>query len=83
MSGGKITQEERIKLHEVIFEVKRVGKMVRVVAVDPITGVEVTTIAPFNVGKTNWQRLAQRKLEYVLTKKLHAKNEKKGRGFIV
>jgi hypothetical protein len=83
MSGERITEHNRIKLAEVIFEVTRVGKMVRVNAIDPITGVEVTSIAPVSVGKNHWERLAKRKLEYVLTKKLRKKKEGGGTDFLV
>ncbi|MCW9045973.1 MAG: hypothetical protein OQK35_06525 [Alphaproteobacteria bacterium] len=83
MPGEKITRSERIRLSEVIFEIRHVGRMVRVIAVDPITAIEVSTIVPFTVGQKNWERLAKRKLEYVITKKLRANEKKKGTGFIV
>ena len=35
-----------VYLPEVLFQFYRVGKSVRIVAIDPITRTEVTTIAP-------------------------------------
>ena len=82
MSNSSQNPPNRIELDEVIFEITRVGNMVRVNAVDPITGTEVVSIAPVSAGKAQWERLAKRKLEYVLTKRMQ-KNNEGGTGFLV
>lgn len=53
---------------EVLFEMQRVGKIMRVTAIDPITGTEVISVVDPRQGMTVIKRLAARKLEYVLEK---------------
>jgi len=55
-------------LGEVLFEFKRHGNVLRVVAIDPKTGTEVIMIADPRQSKMVIQRLAARKLAYVLAK---------------
>jgi hypothetical protein len=59
----------RIQLEEVIFEFVRVGNVVRVNAVDPVTATEVTIVGSPSVSTEHLKRVAKRKLEYVLAKK--------------
>jgi len=66
----------RVVLKEVIFEITHMGNMVRIAAIDPITGTEVISVAPKSLGKAQWQRHAKRKLEYVMTKNKKAKKHK-------
>lgn len=58
-----------VHLPEILFEFRRVGKITRVVAIDPITGIEVTMVgAPgYTIGML--KRFAARKLAYVIAKK--------------
>ncbi len=58
-----------VYLPEVLFEFRRVGKGVRVVAIDPITGTEVTMVAPHEADKEDVKLVAARKLAYVMAKK--------------
>ncbi|MEK9723706.1 MAG: hypothetical protein VW405_09525 [Rhodospirillaceae bacterium] len=53
-------------LREVLFEFHQVGKHLRVNAIDPITGTEVTMICDPKVGQEQLKRLAMRKLIYVM-----------------
>lgn len=54
--------------HEVIFEYKQIGSIVRVTAIDPATGTEVTFQAPAATSRWDLQNTAMRKLRYVLQK---------------
>ena len=61
-----------VYLPEVLIEYRRVGKMLRVIAIDPITRIEVITIAPLDATKNEIKRNAARKLAYVIAKKKQA-----------
>lgn len=58
-----------VYLPEVLFEFYRIGKNLRVNAIDPRTGVEVSMIADPRYGETLIKRLAARKLAYVIAKR--------------
>jgi hypothetical protein len=58
-----------VYLPEVLIEYRRVGKMLRVIAIDPITRIEVIMIAPLDATKNEIKRNAARKLAYVIAKK--------------
>jgi len=60
---------EDVPLSEVLFEFHQVGKVVRVTAIDPRTGVEVVMVGAPKYGKETLKRLATRKLRYVLAKR--------------
>jgi hypothetical protein len=60
-----------VYLPEVLFEWRRVGKSLRVTAIDPITGTEVVMVAPAKTTRKEIKRNAARKLAYVLSKKLN------------
>lgn len=65
-----MTDEHDIDLPEVLFEFRYVGqRSVRVSAIDPRTGVEVTLVGDPTYGDEMLKRLATRKLKYVLRKK--------------
>ena len=66
-------------LSEVLCEFQRMGNIMRVVAIDPKTGTEVTMIADPRHSQIIIKRLAARKLAYVLGKK--AQKEQKAKGF--
>jgi len=53
---------------EVIFEFRRVGAAVKVSAVDVVSGIEVSIVGDPAVGEATLQRLARRKLDYVLAR---------------
>jgi len=55
-------------LGEVLFEFQRHGNILRVTAIDPKSGTEVIMVADPRQSKTVIQRLAARKLAYVMAK---------------
>ena len=63
-----------INLSEVIFEFQRVGKMTRVVAIDPVSNTEITMVGAPGYGQEALKTLAMRKLKYVIAKNLNAKS---------
>jgi len=58
-----------VYLPEVLIEMRRVGKSIRVIAIDPITRIEVTMVAPVDATREEIKRHAANKLAYVLGKK--------------
>ena len=52
-----------------LIEFVRVGKTVKVSAIDPVTMIEVSMVGPANAGPETPKRNAVRKLEYVIEKK--------------
>lgn len=54
---------------DVIFELLRVGHALKVSAVDPATGTEVSIVGDPAVGESALKRLAMRKLEYMLARR--------------
>jgi hypothetical protein len=52
-----------------LFEFRRVGNVVRVSAIDPVTGTEVTMVAAPGHSEYMIKRIAARKLAYVIDKK--------------
>lgn len=66
-----------------LIEFQSVGNSVKVSAIDPETGVEVSIVGPPNVGREILSRTAARKLDYVLRKRGLAdkpKEDSSGRG---
>jgi hypothetical protein len=57
---------------EVLFEFHRIGNSLRVAAIDPVTNIEVTIVAPAWCGERNAQRVALQKLMYVRGKRARA-----------
>lgn len=51
-----------------IVESRQVKNVVRVTAVDPRTGIEATIVTPLRVSQIQREKLAVRKLIYVLNK---------------
>lgn len=62
-------EPEDVDLNEVLFEMVRVGNYVRVNAIDPATGTEVTMVGAAGAGEETLKRLAARKLAYALAKR--------------
>ncbi len=54
---------------EYLLEYIRHGNSVKVCAVDPVTGLEVSIVGPANAGREALKRTAVAKLEYVLKKR--------------
>ena len=54
---------------EVLFEFKQIGHSVKVSALDPTSGAEVSIIGPATAGEAQLKRVALNKLQYVLAKK--------------
>lgn len=56
-------------LHQVLFEFQRIGNVMRVVAIDPVTMIEVTMVADPRQSQDTIKKVAARKLAYVIAKK--------------
>lgn len=54
---------------EVLFELFPIGMLVKVVAVDSLTGTEVVIQGPASAGEAMLKQTALKKLKYVLDKK--------------
>jgi hypothetical protein len=54
--------------NEVLIEYVRVGAIVRVTAIDPVTGTEVVFQAPASLHPSELRQTAVNKLKYVLKK---------------
>lgn len=52
-----------------LLEFTRIGPQVKVVACDPMTGVEAVVIVPANTSQKDMAALAVRKLRYQMEKK--------------
>ncbi len=48
---------------EVLFEFKQVGSVVRVAAIDSVSGLEVTVMGPVTASRSDLQKLALGKLK--------------------
>ena len=68
---NKISREE-FDLPEILLEIRRLGKSLRVIAIDPASGTEVTMVAPANATKAVIKKNAASKLAYVISKKKEA-----------
>ncbi len=54
---------------EYLIEMRRVGDYIKVAAIDPVTNTEVSIVGSARATERQLQRVAVRKLEYVLNKK--------------
>lgn len=57
------------KLREILYEMRQVGNAIKVTAIDPATGVEVSIVGSSNTSEFSLKENAKRKLEYVLKKR--------------
>ena len=64
-----MVEPQDVNLREVLYEFRSVGRYLRVNAIDPRTGIEVSMIADPRYGETLIKRLAARKLAYVISKR--------------
>ena len=62
--------DRTVNLTQVLFEFIPQGRYVKVSAVDPVTGMEVSIVGDASAPQSTLQRLAKRKLEYVITKQM-------------
>lgn len=53
---------------EILFEIQPFGNVLRVIAVDAATGIEVTIVGDPRMNTRDLQALARRKLDYVMAK---------------
>jgi hypothetical protein len=51
--------------HEIILEIRRIGNVFRVAAIDTVTLKEVVFMTPANATKLQVQMLAKQKLSYI------------------
>lgn len=65
-----MAEQGRVRLKQVLFEFIRMGQAVKVNAIDPETGIEVSMVGDPKAGTETLKRLATRKLEYVIAKRL-------------
>ncbi len=56
---------------DILIEIKRIGGILRVAAIDTASGTEVVFQAPGSMKEISLKRLAAAKLAYVLKKKCH------------
>jgi hypothetical protein len=54
---------------EVIFELRRIGAAVKVVAVDVATGIEASILGPASSGEAALCRVARQKLDWLLARR--------------
>jgi len=66
-----------------IVEFVSLGQSLKVTAVDPDTGTEVSMVASPRASQDELKRLATRKLEYVLDKQKRSRQPAKRRGLVV
>ena len=63
--------DKRVQLDQVLFEFVPRGRYVKVSAVDPITGTEISIVGDAKASADTLKRIATQKLEFVLTKRLN------------
>lgn len=68
MAGHSLTARRRAMPENVIFEFSAVGNAVKVCAVDPRSGLEVSIVGPVTAGEEALRRTAMSKLRYILEK---------------
>ncbi len=69
MVGITRTDARKKGLGNVIFEFSAVGNAVKVCAIDPDTGLEVSIVGPVSAGEEALRRTAMSKLRYMLEKR--------------
>jgi hypothetical protein len=68
--AGRLSRPRPAGSKEYLLEFVVQGSYVRCCAIDPVTGVEAVAVGAASASKEELSRLAIRKLEYVLAKKL-------------
>lgn len=68
MAGHTRTDARGRRLGNVIFEFSAIGNAVKVCAVDPVSGLEVSIVGPASAGEAALRQTAMSKLSYMLDK---------------
>lgn len=58
--------------NDILIEFVRIGSSIKVSAIDPKTGIEVSTIGPASASETQLAKAALAKLRYVIAKRQNA-----------
>jgi hypothetical protein len=53
---------------QILFQMQQIGHIIKVVAIDSLTGTEITIQGPASASRAILQQNARKKLEYVLNK---------------
>ena len=64
--------QQGVQLRDVLFEFRRVGKFLKVTAIDPESNIEVSMVGSPRYGQEMLKRIATRKLVYVIAKRRRA-----------
>lgn len=64
-----MAEQKPIRLREVLYEFIPVGNAVKVSAIDPVSGTEISIVGDPKAGQETLKRIARRKLEYVIAKR--------------
>ena len=75
MAGSGRGRRQPVDGTEFLLEFRRIGNAVKVSAIDPITGTEVSISGPANIGEAELSLNACNKLRYVLRKKFGGSGE--------
>ena len=70
--GTEIVAHKGVQLREVLFEFRRVGRFLKVTAIDPDSNTEVSMVGSPRYGQEMLKRIATRKLVYVIAKRRRA-----------
>ena len=68
--------ENQFYLEEVLFEFVITGNFVKVMAVDPLTGTEISIVGDRRTSKSTLEKIATRKLIWVLKRNYEKKTNK-------
>lgn len=69
MAGSRRGRRPPAEGGEFLLEFRRIGNAVKVSAIDPVTGTEVSITGPASIGEAELTLNACNKLRYVLRKK--------------
>ena len=69
MAGSRRGRRPPAEGGEFLLEFRRIGNAVKVSAIDPVTGTEVSITGPASIGEAELSLNACNKLRYVLRKK--------------
>lgn len=64
-----MAHDDDVYLPEVLYEIQKRGRYLRVTAIDPLTAVEAISVCDASYPQELIKRLAARKLQYVLRKR--------------
>ncbi|MEK9671524.1 MAG: hypothetical protein VW268_03350 [Rhodospirillaceae bacterium] len=78
-------KEDDVYLPEVLYEIRSMGRFLRVTAIDPISATEIVAVCDATYSPAMVKRLAARKLKYVMRKRgvLNRPHAPRGRRGIV